>query len=115
MVKYLLFSLITASLLTGCASSGIDTASVEPQYCYTDETINIKDGNTVSSSQKIDCSDKPRVEHFVKTQGMASDCIPYEDRVNINGRTTNVKGFICAFPTKDGNINFEAVDARYSY
>ena len=115
MLKYLLFSLITVSVLGGCASSGIDTASVEPQYCYTDEKIEIKNGTTVNSTKNIDCTDKPKVNHFVKSQGMAKDCFPYDDRVIINGRTTNVKGFMCSFPTADGNIKWEAVDARYSY
>ena len=115
MLKYLLFSLITVSVLSGCASSGINPATVEPQYCYTDEKIEIENGNTVNSKKTIDCTDKPRVEHFVKAQGMAQDCTPYEDRVNINGRTAYVKGFICGFPTADGSINYEAVDARYSY
>jgi hypothetical protein len=111
----LLLSLTTVSLLSACAGKQIDTVDVGPQYCYTDENIEIENGKTVSSRKSIDCTDKPRVEHFVKAQGMAQDCTPYEDRVNINGRTAYVKGFICGFPTADGSINYEAVDARYSY
>jgi len=46
---------------------------------------------------------------------MAKECRPYEKLVMIKGREANVKGFLCAFPTKDGNVNWEAVDGRYSY
>ena len=115
MLKYLLFSLITVSVLSGCASSGVNTAAVEPQYCFTDEKIEIENGSTVNSKKTIDCTDKPRVNHFVKATGMAKECRPYEKLVMIKGREANVKGFLCAFPTKDGNVNWEAVDARYSY
>ena len=112
MVKYLLFSLITASLLTGCASSGIDTASVEPQYCYTDEKIVYdKNNQVVSNDTVVECSDKPKVRHFVKDAGIAKKCRPYQTVANIRGTQKNVQGFLCQFP--DGS--WQAVDGRYRY
>lgn len=106
---FALFSLLATSILGGCSSTTqvTDTA----QYCYTTENINVTDGTTVNSQTKVECSDKPRVEHFVKKQGIADECREYKQLVSINGREKIIKGFLCKFP--DGS--WQAVDGRYAY
>lgn len=102
--------LTTASFLVGCSSTP-PVVHDDPPYCYTDETITVENGQTVNSTTKLDCTDKPRVEHFLKDVGIAQRCRSYENRVVINGRYKNVKGFLCEMP--DGS--WQAVDGRYRY
>jgi len=80
------------------------------QYCFVDEKITDTNGkqNAVTITE---CSDKPRVEHFVKSQGIAKECRPYQLQYSIKGKVKNVKGFLCQFA--DGS--WEAVDGRYAY
>lgn len=111
MLRSLLITLATVSLLTACSGKQVDLASSDPPYCYTDEKIEIQNGQTVNSKTTLDCTDKPRVEHFVKNQGIATQCRKYEQVVSIKGRQKNVKGFLCQFP--DGS--WEAVDGSYAY
>lgn len=112
MLKYLILSLLTVSFLGGCSSSKqVDLAYDEPQYCYTDETITIDNDHSVDTNTTISCTDKPRVEHFLKTSGVAKNCRPYKSRVNIRGNYKNVQGFLCQMP--DGT--WQAVDGRYRY
>jgi hypothetical protein len=107
----LFLSLTTISLLTACAGKQAQLASSEPQYCYTDETIQVENGQTVNSKTTLDCTDKPRVEHFVKDTGIAKNCRPYQQTVSIKGRYKNVQGFLCQFA--DGS--WQAVDGSYAY
>ena len=62
MQKYLLL-IATVSVLAGCSTTPeyVDSA----QYCYTTENITVQDKQTVNSQTKVECSDKPRAEHFV--------------------------------------------------
>ena len=69
----LLLILTTVSLLTACSGKQVKLASSEPQYCYTDETIQVENGQTVNSKTTLNCTDKPRVEHFVKDTGIAKN------------------------------------------
>lgn len=111
MLRSLLLSLATVSLLTACSGKQVHLASSEPQYCYTDEKIQIENGQKVNSKTTLDCSDKPRVEHFVKDEGIAKNCRHYQQVVSIKGREKNVQGFLCQFA--DGS--WQAVDGSYAY
>ena len=82
------------------------------QYCYTDEKVKLDNNKKIVSSETVvECSDKPKVEHFVKATGMARKCRPYQTVANIRGTQKNVQGFLCQFP--DGT--WQAVDGRYRY
>ena len=103
-------SIILLISVGGCSSTpnlGTDTA----QYCYTDEKIKIDNGNVINSQTVVECSDKPKVRHFVKDAGIAQRCRPYQTVVTIRGNPKNVQGFLCQFP--DGT--WQAVDGRYRY
>ena len=108
MQKYLLL-IVTVSVLAGCSTTPeyVDSA----QYCYTTENITVQDKQTVNSQTKVECSDKPRAEHFVKNHGIAKECTNYEQLVSIGKKQRKIKGFMCKFP--DGT--WEAVDGRYAY
>ncbi len=111
MRNVLVLSSILLISLGGCTSTpdlGQDTA----QYCYTDEKIKLdKHNKVVGSETVVECSDKPKVRHFVKDAGIAQKCRPYQTVVNIRGTQKNVQGFLCQFP----NGEWQAVDGRYRY
>ena len=111
MRNVLVLSSIALISLGGCSATTtpkLDTA----QYCYTDEKIEVNNNNkVVSSDTVVECSDKPKVRHFVKDAGIARKCRPYQTVVNIRGTQKNVQGFLCQFP----NGTWQAVDGRYRY
>ena len=97
--------------LVGCSSNSLLTPTEQGvPFCYTTETI-ITHGEKLTSKTVTECSDKPRVEHFVKDTGMAQDCTPYSYQYTNRGTTKNVQAFLCKFP--DGS--WQAVDGRYAY
>ena len=110
MLKYLVFSIATISLLGGCSST--QTVAEQPigQYCYTDETISNNNG-TVSSNTTVECSDKPKVNHVTRSAGVAQQCREYVHTIQVRGVNKNVKGFLCKFP----GGRWEPVNSVYAY
>lgn len=107
-MKYILLGVIVLTV-AGCAS----TEQEQPvgQYCYTDQEITRSNGEEVSSETVVQCSDKPKVNHVTRSAGVAEQCRSYTHQVLINGRTKNVKGFLCRFP----NGVWEPVNGAFSY
>jgi len=109
-LKYLLTSSLAIGLLGGCSST--PSAKLDQgQYCHTSSRTELSNGTTVNSNTVVECSDKPKVNHFVKDVGMAKQCRPYQKTITIQGREKNVQGFLCQFA--DGS--WQAVDGRYRY
>jgi len=107
-MKYILLSLLT---LGACASNNVNTLTEQGvPYCYSSEVIVNIDGK-LQATTVLECTDKPRVEHFVKDTGMAQECRPYDINYSVRGKERNVRGFLCKFP--DGS--WQAVDGRYAY
>jgi len=69
-------------ILSGC-SSATKVADQGPQYCYTTQNIQTKNGERVESQTQVECSDKPG--HWRKQAGVAQQCRPYQTVVNIKG------------------------------
>lgn len=108
MKKFLVSSLL---FLVGCNNHTLLTPTEQGvPFCYTTETI-VSNGEIIDSKTVIECSDKPRLEHFVKDTGMAKDCTPYAYNYTNRGTTRYVQAFLCKFP--DGS--WQAVDGRYAY
>lgn len=110
MYKLILLSFLTISI-SACSATQQEVAIDQNKYCNTSSEYRISNGQTVGSEVLVECTDKPRVEHFVKNQGTATQCRSYNQTVTIKGRQKNVKGFLCQFP--DGS--WEAVDGSYAY
>lgn len=109
-MKYFYLASI-AILISSCSNKSPQTLTeAGKQYCYIEEVIVERDGKTAAESITT-CTDKPRVEHFVKDSGIAEDCKAFQQTYTFRGRVKNVKGFLCRFP--DGS--WEAVDGRYAY
>lgn len=92
MQKFLLSSIITVSLLAGCASTSPEVSN-QDQYCYTNETVKDNDG-LVSSQTTIECSDDPLKR--AKLVGVDPKyCRRWERRGTVNGYEKQFGGFIC--------------------
>ena len=91
MLKYLVFSIATVSLLAGCSSSP-KTVSSDP-YCYTDETI-VTENNTVSSETVVRCSDDP-LERAKLVGVDPKNCRRWERQDHVGGRIKTYGGYIC--------------------
>jgi hypothetical protein len=109
MLKYLLFSIVTVSLLGGCSSTPQAEQPIG-QYCYTEESIVDTDG-VVSSETRVECSDKPKVNHVTRSAGVAQQCREYVHTIQVRGVNKNVKGFLCKFP----GGRWEPVNNVYAY
>lgn len=93
MLKYLLFSIATISLLGGCSSTP-PIEKTDAQYCFTEQVITTEN-EVVSSKSVVQCSDKPRVEHFVKDIGVAKRCKHYQLQEELNGKMFYDEGIQC--------------------
>lgn len=104
MHKYLILSLLTASFLTGCASASKPEIA-EEQYCYTDSTTQVENGETVNSSTLVQCSDNPLKR--AKLVGVdEKNCRRWERRDIVNGREKHYGGYIC----RDEQGNWRPLD-----
>lgn len=90
MIKYLLFSIVTVSLI-GCSSTP-ETVSADP-YCYTDEEVVTQDG-VVSAKTTVRCSDDP-LERAKLVGVDPLNCRPWQRRDYVNGYEKNYGGYIC--------------------
>jgi uncharacterized protein YcfL len=90
-----ILALATVIVLVGCSSSPKNVAQ-GPQYCYTTQNIQTKNGDRVESQTQVECSDKPGYWH--KQAGVAKQCRSYQTVVNIKGRDKNVQGYLCQHP-----------------
>lgn len=109
-MRFFLVALV-AVLLSACASSNKESVKPNGQYCYTEQEITRSNGKDVSSETVVQCSDKPKVNHVTRSAGVAEQCRSYTHQVVVNGRTKNVKGFLCKFP----NGVWEPVNSAFSY
>ena len=92
MLKYLVFSIATVSLLGGCSSTQ-PVANVQEPYCYTNETVTENNGN-VNSTTSVQCSDNPLKR--AKLVGVdEKNCRRWERRDYVNGYEKQYGGYIC--------------------
>jgi hypothetical protein len=93
MLKYLLFSLLTVSLLGGCSSTQ-QVVETEKPYCTTKQQIVTQDG-TVSSKTVVDCSDDEEERYFKMVEGISSHCGKVAVWPTINGKPTKRYAYAC--------------------
>lgn len=117
MTKTLVLLLLSLSAinLTACSSTPRQYADYQHQYCHTDETIIVSDRTEVSSQTKIQCTDRPRIEHVVKDVGVASDC-----RISrpLNTSRSDPKAgetLLCRFTDHRGHSVWRPVNEAFAY
>ncbi len=86
--------IVGSALLTGCASS-TKTADLRPQYCYTNQEIEVKDGERVSSNTRVECTDDRTKQLFQARSGIAKDCMEFTYVMPLRGQLVERRGYAC--------------------
>ena len=81
--------------LTACSSSPKRVSGLEPQYCYTNQEIDLENGKKVSSRTRIECTDDRTRQLFQARSGIAKDCIEFSFPVNRRGQLIEERGYAC--------------------
>ena len=82
----------TIAVLAGCSSAPKQQLA---QYCYTNQEIDLQDGNTVSSRTKVRCSDNDVERITIRNLGVAPQCGEYKYLMNIKGHVQERRGYAC--------------------
>lgn len=116
MLKHFLLFLTTASLLAGCSSHNVDLSqSYEHPYCYTDEKIQLQNGTKVNSNTTVQCTDKPRIEHVVKDEAVASDCRMSRPLIGNRNPQNYGSTLLCRFTDPMGREIWRPVNEAFAY
>lgn len=83
---------ILAVAISGCSSSPKVTTA---PYCYTNQDISVKDGERVSSTTRLQCSDNPVERIAIRNYGIAPECGEYKYNMTIQGRLVERRGYAC--------------------
>jgi hypothetical protein len=87
---------ILIALLTGCSSTKV--VAQKPQYCHTSQTIVNKDGERVTSTTTVECTDDQIKRLFEVRSGMAPNCGVYSYWMQVGGNDVKRKGVSCQKP-----------------
>jgi uncharacterized protein YceK len=99
-VKGYMWFLITAMfilivLLSGCSSVPQSTKIGSNQYCYTSQTVQTVNKESVTSTTTVKCSDDPVEQYVPAKMGIAKDCTETFIPMNIGGRLVREKMYVC--------------------
>lgn len=86
---------LAALSLVGCASNTRKVTALDPQYCYTNQEIELEDGKKVSSRTKVECTDDRTKQLFQARSGIAKDCYEFSFVVNRRGQLVEERGYAC--------------------
>jgi hypothetical protein len=81
--------------MTGCSSAPKQSKLVNNQYCYTSQTIQSKDKETVTSTTTVKCSDDPVEQYVPAKMGIAKECGEVYVPMNLGGRLVREKVIAC--------------------
>jgi hypothetical protein len=93
MVKVILLAL-TVITVSGCASNK-SVAELRPQYCYTNQSIELKNGEKVSSNTQVECTDDRTKQLFQARSGISKDCMEFFYALPLNGVMVQRRGYVC--------------------
>jgi hypothetical protein len=80
-------------VLAGCAST--QTKVAHNQYCYTYQTIETENKESVNSKTTVKCSDDP-IEKFIPARtGVGKNCGEFTYWMTLAGRPVQRRGFAC--------------------
>jgi hypothetical protein len=92
-----ILALVAAAALVGCSSAPKVTAQ-KPQYCHTNKSIQIQNGETVNSVTLVECTDDQIKKLFQVRSGMAPNCGEFTYWMKIGGKDVQRKGISCQKP-----------------
>jgi len=82
------------ALLAGCSTTD-EVVDYTPQYCYTNEQIEIQNSTKVNSATSIECTDS-QVQRVQQHQvGLAENCGYFTYHMEIGGSLVTRKGISC--------------------
>ena len=93
MVKYLLLTIVVISSV-GCTSTP-DYFDYKAPYCYTEETVHLKDGEEVSSDATHSCTDSPGQQVAIQRAGIDAGCKEFWYNEFRNGKIIPTRGVYC--------------------
>jgi len=99
----ILFVLLILVFLTGCSSTPRAVAE-KPQYCYTSQTIQTKNGEKVESKTLVECTDDQIKRLSAPRLGMADHCGTYTYNIMLSGRYVQRKGISCQVLNERGEV-----------
>lgn len=94
-MKYFIIAVAASAVLSGCASNTRKVTALDPQYCYTNQEIDLEDGKKVSSKTRIECTDDRTKQLFQARSGIAKDCYEFSFVVNRRGQLVEERGYAC--------------------
>jgi hypothetical protein len=90
--------ILAASLITAGCSSAPKVVAEKPQYCYTSQTIETRNGQKVDSTTMVECTDDQIKRLFQTRSGMAPNCGVFTYWMKIGGINVQRKGISCQKP-----------------
>lgn len=91
-----LIVILSAIFLTACSTSGPKTSqALTPQYCYTNQEIELRNGETVGSLTRVECTDDRTRQLFQARSGIAKDCVEFSFPMNIRGQLVERTAYAC--------------------
>ncbi len=88
--------------LSGCSSTKV--AAQKPQYCYTSQTIQTKNGERVESQTVVECTDDQFKRLTAVRMGMADHCGISNRTVQSGGKLVNIQVKSCQILDHTGNV-----------
>lgn len=84
--------IVVLILLSACSSNQV---TYKAPYCYTDQTINTKNGDTVNSETTLQCTDRPGQQTQIQRAGIDKGCEEFWYTETRNGQSVPVRGVRC--------------------
>ena len=121
MTRLFAVALLSATVI-GC-SSNVQPQPQPERQCFTDEVFHKSatqeqgsagDNITSSLNNKVvesttkTCTDRPGIEQFARTQGVAKNCRLWSSSYRVGSQKRFVRGYLCQFP--DGS--WRSLDSR---
>ena len=106
-MKLTLYVGAVAFALAGCSTPSYNYTS---QYCYTDQEIEKQGSNTLSSTTRLECTDRPSRKAETFRAGIDSGCREFwYDEVRF-GERVQQRGVICE--QFDGSVEIVNIDGN---
>jgi hypothetical protein len=87
----ILLPLAISIFVVGCSSKPQQTA----QFCHTYKTVDVKNGDTISSHTTVSCSDDPIDRITLARTGVAKNCGEFKYWMTLNGQPVQRTGISC--------------------
>jgi hypothetical protein len=81
-------------VVTGCGSTR-QVSELRPQYCYTNQSIEVENGSNISSKTRVECTDDRTKQLFQARSGISNNCMEFYYAMPLNGQMVQRRGYVC--------------------